>query len=231
MKLKKTIQLGSVFSLAVGAAQGAVWTEIGDAGDIFTTGVQVPTGTGSLDGITGDTTGSQVDAYLIRITDTAGFYATTAIELGNGTGTSSYDTLLTLFTPGGIPLYYNDDGPGATGFRSYLSDPSTFPGGALHPSATGGSTIVPGDYILAITSYAGDPTDAGNVPLFVRPEDNDDPYTSLYGKSSLAGPGAAWEGGDEGSYTIELGGATFVPEPSSALLGLLGLTAVLRRRR
>lgn len=172
-----------------------------------------------------------MDAYLIRITDTVGFYATTAPEFGNGTGTSSYDTLLTLFTIGGEPLYYNDDGPGASNFRSYISDPSTFPGGEVNASAIGGPTVVPGDYILAITSYNGDPTDGGDVPLFVRPGDNGDPYTSLYGESPLAGPGAAWRGNEEGTYTIELGGATFVPEPGSALLGLLGLTVALRRRR
>lgn len=234
MKIKSAIHLLGLTTIVAGTAHGAVWTEVGDAGDIFTTVAQTTEGTGPLETISGSTVGSQVDAFLITITDTANFYATTASEYRNGTGTASFDTLLAIFTTSGEPLYANDDGPGAAGFRSYLSDPSTFPG-ALNASATVGPTLVPGDYILTITSFAGDPVDALDTTLFVTPAGGS--FNNLYGRNLAAAEGALWRSAEEGTYTIELGGATFaqvfaqVPEPAAALFGLVGLAATLRRRR
>ncbi len=210
----------------VGVAAAGTWVEAGDAGDGLIDPAQTVTGSGPLTAITGSTdsgAGDHTDAYLIRITDPAAFYATTD-ETFDATAFADFDTRLWLFDTSGNPIVGNDDHPGGSPFHSLITDAASWPGpGAVNDSPP---PITPGDYILIISGFSNDPEDAAGNDLISLSD-----FSALNGPNPAAGAFDHWDNTSpaSGNYTIALGGAEFVPEPAS--LALLALGALALRRR
>ncbi len=210
------------------------WDEVGDAPAWPADPTwQLTDGFGPLTAISGTTSlalGDLVDAYGIRITDAADFYATTS-DLTDPNGTASFDTRLWLFNVDGTPVLGNDDAPGDASLHSLLTAPQNYPG-TVAPTANG-IMLTPGKYVLIIGGFGIDPEDANNIdmvgPFLVGS------FEDLHGPNPPAGPFDHWENfGSEqtGTYTIALNGATFiVPAPGVGTLVVLGFTGFLGRRR
>ncbi len=158
----------------------AQWNEAGDAGDLPAT-AQVPgIPTALLPSIIGTlSAGSDVDMYLIQITDPATFSATTV-------GGATFDTQLWLFHPDGRGVSFNDD---STGLQSTVS--GAFVGYA-------------GLYYLAVSAYDRDAGASGaamwNDTPFGAERRPDGPRR---GEAVDSWGGA---GGGSGAYTITLAG-------------------------
>ncbi len=210
----------------VGVAAAGTWTESGDAGDGFIDAPQVVMGSGPLTAISGSTdagAGDHTDAYVIRITDPANFYATTE-EAFDANAFADFDTRLWLFDMAGNPIVGNDDWPGGSPFRSLITDAASWPGpGAVNDNPP---PITPGEYVLVISGFSNDPEDVNGNDLI-----NLGDFSALNGPNPAAGAFDRWDNTfpSSGSYTIALGGAEFVPEPAS--LALLALGALALRRR
>ncbi len=225
---------GLFLTLTPVVAAGGTWTEIGDAPDWpAATSWQATLGVGPLSTISGLTSrqaGDIVDAYGIRITDVASFYATTS-ALTDAGASANFDTRLWLFFVDGTPVLGNDDAPGDTDFHSLLTDPQNYPG-TVAPTAVG-IALNPGEYVLIISGYINDPEDAQNLDM-VGPFVSGG-FEDLHGPNPGAGPFDHWEnmGSDEtGAYTIALSGATFnVPTPGVGTLVVIGVSGMFGRRR
>lgn len=199
-------------ALATGSATAASFAEIGDATDLAPG--QAAAGVGTLDSITGSIGfAGDADVYRITIADPTAFSA----RAGGG----FTDTQLFLFDLSGVGIAMNDDCPlvSPCGNGSYLP-----PGDPII------SALVAGQYLLAISDYDLDPVDAANGEIFP-----DSPFGAVNGPNGGVGALAGWSQAgipDTLSYTIELTGAEFaVPEPTAALLYLVGLGAVGARSR
>ena len=210
----------------VGVAAAGTWVESGDAGDGLIDAPQAVMGSGPLTAISGSTdaaSGDHTDAYLIRITDPANFYAATD-ETFDSNAFADFDTRLWLFDLAGNPIVGNDDHPGGSPFHSLITDAASWPGpGAVNDNPP---PITPGDYILIISGFSNDPEDAGGNDLV-----NLGDFSALNGPNPAAGAFDHWDNPSPstGNYRIALGGAAFVPEPAS--LALLALGALALRRR
>ncbi|MCW5755961.1 MAG: PEP-CTERM sorting domain-containing protein [Phycisphaeraceae bacterium] len=208
--MRAFMTLGAVVAIA-GLASAQVWDEVGDAGENGIGDAQITVGVGALTEIRGFGEAFGADVYQIRITDIAGFSASTI-------GGASYDTQLFLFAADGSGITENDD---ASGLQSLINNQGLI-----------GSGAAPGIYYLAISSFNRDPRDADGLAMFG--------FTSWPGERAdqrqptSSNPFVSWSdsGGGSGDYTIFLTGAEYaVPAPASlALLGLGGLAALRRRR-
>jgi hypothetical protein len=198
--------------LAASAASAGIWTEVGDAGDLITTG-QVTSGSGPLTLINGSVAANaDADLYQISIVDEAVFTASTKTQYG---GSTAFDSRLYLFNSSGMGVTFNDDDPVYGGLGSTIT--STF-------------VTTNGLYWLAISKYPLSPNGTNGGFIW-----NANPYNT---ERAPDGPGAAfplasWTGAFPGgsplAYSIALTGAAFVPEP--ATLALLGLALLALRRR
>jgi hypothetical protein len=203
-------------ALAVGVASAGTWTEVGDAGDLITTG-NVTDGLGALTLINGAIAlNNDADLYQIKIVDEAAFTASTKSQYG---GSAGFDSRLYLFDSSGFGVSFNDDDPVYGGGGSTIS--STF-------------VTANGLYWLAISKYPLSPNSwTSGTWAFIW---NSNPYNT---ERAPDGPGklnplGSWTGafpsGTSVSYGIALTGAEFaVPEP--AALALLVLAALGLRRR
>jgi hypothetical protein len=205
----RTLLTASVVVALAGTASAQTWVEMGDAGQDGVGAAQATVGSGALDTITG-TVGLDVDLFQIRITDVAGFSASTI-------GGAGFDTQLFLFAADGTGITENDD---SGGLQSLINSD-----GLLGSGATAGI------YYLALTSFNNQPIDGDGLGMFgfsTWPGSGDQRMPSTMG--SLV----SWDGSgfEEGDYSIRLTGAEYsVPAPASlALLGLGGLAAARRRR-
>jgi hypothetical protein len=168
----------------------------GDAGDLPATAqlVTLPDQTPCQSPVTrirGDNGASDVDMYVICITDPANFVASTV-------DTTSWDTQLWLFRCDGTGVVHNDDAVGTTVLQSRIDN-------STNCIQQGGI------YLLAISRYNRDAVDSQGQRLW-----NDSPFRSL---RCADGPGAAnpiagWTGTTTagGRYVISLQGAHFVDD-------------------
>jgi hypothetical protein len=168
----------------------------GDAGDLPATAqlVTLPDQRPCQSPVTrirGDNGASDVDMYVICITDPANFVASTV-------DTTSWDTQLWLFRCDGTGVVHNDDAVGTTVLQSRIDN-------STNCIQQGGI------YLLAISRYNRDAVDSQGQRLW-----NDSPFRSL---RCADGPGAAnpiagWTGTTTagGRYVISLQGAHFVDD-------------------
>jgi MYXO-CTERM domain-containing protein len=208
----RTYLTAAVVLAAAGVASAQVWNESGDAGQDGVGAAQATVGSGALSSIVG-TVGLDVDLYQIRITDIAGFTASTV-------GGAAFDTQLFLFAADGTGITENDDENDTFSLQSRINSDGLI-----------GTGAAPGIFYLAITSFNNQPLDGDGLGMFsfdVWPGSGD--QRSPVSAGSLT----SWNGSgfEEGDYSISLTGAEYsVPAPASlALLGLGGLAAVRRRR-
>jgi hypothetical protein len=168
----------------------------GDAGDLPATAqlVTLPDRTPCESPVTrirGDNGASDVDMYVICITDPANFVASTV-------DTTSWDTQLWLFRCDGTGVVHNDEAVGTTVSQSRIDNSTN--------CITQG-----GVYLLAISRYNRDAVDSQGQRLW-----NDSPFRSLRCPDGpgRANPIAGWTGTTTagGRYVISLQGAHFVDD-------------------
>jgi hypothetical protein len=175
----------------------------GDAGDLPATAqlVTLPDQTPCQSPVTrirGDNGASDVDMYVICITDPANFVASTV-------DTTSWDTQLWLFRCDGTGVVHNDDNPDATtGLQSRIDNRTN----CIQQG---------GIYLLAISRYNRDAVDVNGDLLWSSD-------TTLFRTvrcpdgSGAANPIAGWTGTTSagGRYVISLQGAYFVSDQGCA---------------
>lgn len=199
--------------LIASPVRAAVWNE-NNAGDLPGS-AEITSAIGSLDEIRGTLTSTiaqitnevtyQIDLYKIYINSPISFSASTV-----SSAPFVDDTALFLFDSAGKGVYTNDDN--GINFLSTL--------------AAGGVTSA-GFYYLGVSVGSYEARDASFQNIFASGSIAD----------PAAGPLASWAKGlnkDEGSmaYDIVLTGAVAaVPEPTTALLMLLGLAGVAAARK
>jgi hypothetical protein len=169
----------------------------GDAGDLPATAqlVTLPDQTPCQSPVTrirGDNGASDVDMYVICITDPANFVASTV-------GTTDWDTQLWLFRCDGTGVVHNDDNPDATtGLQSRIDNRTN----CIQQG---------GIYLLAISRYNRDAVDANGNLLW-----NNSPFREVRCPDGpgAANPVAGWTGTTSagGRYVISLQGAYFVSD-------------------
>ncbi|MFN0170450.1 MAG: DVUA0089 family protein [Bryobacteraceae bacterium] len=217
----------SVFLLAGGGvAAPFIESHLGDAGRTLATAQPVG-GDGVLDTIYGTLdenapdTGRSVDLFLIGIFDTLGFSAATV----DSPGLYVTDPQLFLFDSVGVGVYMNDDDESGTN-----ASQSLLPAGHLL------GPLSPGFYYLGIGWFDNEPfSTGGRIFASSNPTGTNGPDLGAGG----ADPLIDWDENVtqrvdvETLYEIRLTGASFVPEPGTALLVAvpLALTALRRRRR
>lgn len=189
------------------------WVELnfdfGGAGDSLAT-AQRAFGTGPLTGIMGVLDEDDVDIYMIAITDSRNFAASTV-------GSTGWDTQLFLFDQEGRAIAMNDDAPGAGTAESALSNRFV---------------TTNGRYYLAISRSDRDPVNSDRQAIWEdRPADEE---------RAPDGPGAPspfldhWSDATPfaGRYEIALNGASFITPCRGDVNGdgrtdLLDLTTLL----
>ena len=200
----------SLVLLAANVAMAGLWTEVGDAGNLVSTG-QVTDGSGALTLINGSIAlNNDADLYQINILDHASFSASTV-------GLTTADTRLYLFDPNGMGVTFDDDAPG----------------GSAQSTITSQFVTANGLYWLAISKYplfANSWTNGAWAFIW-----NANPYNV---ERQPDGPGklnplgnwtGALPGGTPVSYGISLTGSGFaVPEPTALML--LAMAGLARRR-
>ena len=124
----------------------ATATEIGDAGQLLSNAQVIPGGT---DFITG-TISSNNDVDLFQITLGGGTFSATTV------GGAAFDTQLFLFDENGLLVAQNDDSDSSLTLQSTLSVSPTS-GSTIPVTTTGTTSLNPGTYFLAISSYDNDP--------------------------------------------------------------------------
>ncbi len=185
-----------IFSATV-LAGGGTWSEFGDV-QSFPDGVpQVTRGSGALTLINGSTspTSDPRNAYCIKITDPANFYATTNNSIDNAASTD-FDTSLFLFDKRGKPILTNDD-TGTGGTASTLTSVAT--------DGSGFSLSQAGEYILVVAGFPDKPQDNIANRLFL-------PGANLvHSANQNAGSFQTWENNnpETGGYFVALQGVSF----------------------
>ena len=239
MKLSQTPLAASLFAVASfsasastsHAAVGAVYTEVGDAGQTLPTAQSTGVAAVPLSTITGSFSGvNDADLYAITITSPTIFSASTVNAVTN---TGGQDTAIFLFSATGTAIATNDDAAGG------LTTDSSLPAGNSLITS-----LAAGTYYLGISESGNEPINTASQLLFAGYPGGD--TTAVRGPASGLNPttestfNSNSYGGGSGAYEIDLAGAAgainpnAVPEPSTwAALALGSLAAgftFLRRR-
>jgi hypothetical protein len=212
-----------VATLFLNTSNATTWGEVGDASDLLNI-AQIPTGSGSIDTITGSiTTSFDVDLYKIKIINPTAF---SAFVFG-GEGPNDWDSMLTLFDENGFGVYRNDDAVFDIGDSGLPANH------ALGPQ-------VAGNYFLAISDDDRGPLSgtASSINDLIFPSSTF-PYTDISGPTGSGGALALTDWGSlisevtlNANYGINLTGAEFVssaPIPAAfwlfgtGIIGFLGL--------
>jgi MYXO-CTERM domain-containing protein len=235
MKIASSVAAIAALGVA-GIANGQVWNEVGDAGDL-TSNAQAVAGLGTLSSIVGNwANGQDIDMYCIEIKDAQAFVA----EVIASTGFT--DTQMYLFNAAGQGIAFDDDS-GLSLFSRIGNDNTINTGSA--PSINGQPNLIAnagnGIYYLAISRFDADALNlAGGTQVANGIWHDGSPFDGPFApdgpgagsSTTLAGWIYATASATTGSYTISLTGASFVPAPGAlALLGLAGLVGHSRRRR
>ena len=187
------------------------WTEVGDApplipGQIVTGDPKV-----DVDFIHGSfLNAGDVDLYQIFIARPDNFNA-------NMNEFTDADTQLFLFDIDGNGVTHNDDIEGGNTLQSRLTNRFLI-------------DLDPGIYYLAVTQYNNDALNPDDDLIW-----NNTPFREERAPDGPGAPGPlnSWTVsglGGEFSYSIELSGVHFIPEPGTLCLLALGGLALLRRR-
>jgi hypothetical protein len=138
-----------VIQLAANPSSTITVAEAGDAGQTLEGAQVIPSGSGTLDSITGAISGNN-DVDLFQISLAGGTFSASTV------GGASFDTQLFLFNSSGALLLQNDD---FNGLQSTISS----------------SSLAAGNYFLAISSFNNDPV--GTPPTFPRGGGSSGSYT------------------------------------------------------
>lgn len=141
--------------------------------------------------VRGDHAASDVDMYVICITDPSAFVATTV-------GFTTWDTQLWLFRCDGTGVVFNDDVVGGTTLQSRIDNSSN-------------CITEAGIYLLAISRYNQDPLDSSGALLWA---DSTARNVRCADGPGAANPVASWNNSSAagGRYVISLTGAFYVSE-------------------
>jgi hypothetical protein len=216
MKTFKTVRALCLGLMALSAAHttilAATWNETGDAGDSLFT-AQSTVGTGPLTQINGTLpSDSDLDLYLIRITDEANFLA-----YRNG-ALAQTDPDIWLFDLSGNGVSFNN----TTAFgQTGLTSANVTANGLYYLGVSNGGAVA--------ASAGGAIWNTGGAGPFLgeRAPDGPGAASPFTGWSSLGLNNSTF------NYTLTLQGADFaaVPEPGSLALMTLGLFALAAWRR
>jgi hypothetical protein len=164
--------------------QPGAWYEAGDAPDSVPG--QTTDGTGAITNVFGELSdGTDVDVYCISVTDPGAFSATTS-------GGVETDTELSLFSPAGAGIAFDDDDPTAATLFSRL---------------TGGFVPGAGSYHLAVSRFERSAAGLGGGRMWERIPVNVERAADGPGPPPLTG----WTGSGAagGYYGVRLTGAEF----------------------
>jgi hypothetical protein len=211
MGMKRITVALAAWAIIAGPAAAQDWTEVGDAPALIPGQAVVgPPGT-DVGFIHGSFLGADdVDLFQIFINRPDNFNA-------NMVDLTSADTQLFLFDINGNGVTHNDD--------------NVVPGVGLTSRLTDQFVNDPGIYYLGVTQYNNDPLNPSGDLIW-----NNTPFRSERPPDGPGAPGPlnSWTVstfGAQFTYSIELSGVHFIPEPGTLGMLALGGLCLLRRRR
>lgn len=209
--MKRTSAILAVCAMITVPVAADEWNEVGDAPALIPGQAIIGDPKVDVEFIHGSFLGADdVDLYQIFIKRPDNFNA-------NMNEFTDADTQLFLFDIDGNGVTHNDDIEGGRGFQSRLTNRFLI-------------DLDPGIYFLAVTQFNNDALSPDDDLIW-----NNTPFREERAPDGPGAPGPlnSWTVSDLGgefSYSVELSGVEFIPEPGTLCLLALGGLALLRRR-